>query len=409
MAALQDDFAAYTTIGERVAVPAEERKPVHSRPTAGPSFATPVQLEPFILLSKSARGAAAAGLIEKATAAPGVYVFSELLQQPSIKDLASSEQHAKSYALLELFAYGTWADYTDKRDQYPKLSREHETKLKHLTVLSLAAESRIIPYATLLSTLSLEPTAVPELEDLLIELFYANVLTGRLDQKHSRLEVVTSHGRDVRATSHAAAAAADSDSNAMQVDNNGNGNSATAAASRPTASRRAAPSISSLQATLLSWQTTLSNLIRSLEDNLGTIHAQSINDAQLKYQHEERVKGVVEVVAAGGGGNVKNEKGTTGGGAARNKLLQQAGAVTSAAGGGGKTGAAMDETGTGKMDLDESDQGPSAGAAAAAAASGQRGGGGLATPQTPEGSSGGGGGGHGGSGSMGRTRKRGRI
>lgn len=44
MAAIEDDFAAYTTIGERVAVPAELRKPVQSR-TAGPSFALDPHLE----------------------------------------------------------------------------------------------------------------------------------------------------------------------------------------------------------------------------------------------------------------------------------------------------------------------------------------------------------------------------
>lgn len=153
-------------------------------------------VQPFILLSKSARGAAAAGLVEKATAAPAVYVFAELLQQPSIKDvcpplrsletdhpgtnaqsppalqLANQEQHVKSYRLLQLFAYGTWADYNgpspapfarilrsdsalyaaENRDQYPQLSREQETKLKHLTILSLAATSRVSPRTRLLMT-----------------------------------------------------------------------------------------------------------------------------------------------------------------------------------------------------------------------------------------------------------------
>lgn len=36
------------------------------------------RLEPFLILAKSARGAAAAKLIAEATAAPGCYVFSEL-------------------------------------------------------------------------------------------------------------------------------------------------------------------------------------------------------------------------------------------------------------------------------------------------------------------------------------------
>jgi hypothetical protein len=44
MAHIQDDFAAYTTIGERVAPPTEQRKPVHAS-SAGPSFTVPPKLE----------------------------------------------------------------------------------------------------------------------------------------------------------------------------------------------------------------------------------------------------------------------------------------------------------------------------------------------------------------------------
>lgn len=55
MAAIEDDFAAYTTIGERVAVPSELRKPAQSR-TAGPSFALDPHLEVSQPLSLPAHG-----------------------------------------------------------------------------------------------------------------------------------------------------------------------------------------------------------------------------------------------------------------------------------------------------------------------------------------------------------------
>lgn len=52
------------------------------------------KLEPFLLISKSAKGAAAAKLIQDATSAPGVFVFAELLQLPNIQavriDLATA-------------------------------------------------------------------------------------------------------------------------------------------------------------------------------------------------------------------------------------------------------------------------------------------------------------------------------
>lgn len=45
------------------------------------------KLEPFLLMAKSAKGAAAAKLIQDATSAPGVLVFSELLEMPNIQEV----------------------------------------------------------------------------------------------------------------------------------------------------------------------------------------------------------------------------------------------------------------------------------------------------------------------------------
>lgn len=46
------------------------------------------KLEPFLLMAKSAKGAGAAKLIENATAAPGVFVFAELLEHPNIQEVS---------------------------------------------------------------------------------------------------------------------------------------------------------------------------------------------------------------------------------------------------------------------------------------------------------------------------------
>jgi len=45
------------------------------------------KLEPFLLIAKSVKGAAAAKLIQDATTAPGVFVFSELLELPNIQEV----------------------------------------------------------------------------------------------------------------------------------------------------------------------------------------------------------------------------------------------------------------------------------------------------------------------------------
>ena len=46
------------------------------------------KLETFLLMSKSAKGAAAAKLIQDVTSAPGVFVFAELLDMPNIQEVA---------------------------------------------------------------------------------------------------------------------------------------------------------------------------------------------------------------------------------------------------------------------------------------------------------------------------------
>ena len=71
-------------------------------------------LEPYILLSKSANSPrAAADLVQQATAAPNTFVFAELLQTPNIQALRTApDAYAQYYTLLEIFAWGTWSDYT---------------------------------------------------------------------------------------------------------------------------------------------------------------------------------------------------------------------------------------------------------------------------------------------------------
>ncbi|GAA5842034.1 hypothetical protein JCM9279_002762 [Rhodotorula babjevae] len=296
----KDDFAAYTTIGDRTDQPQDTRAPLHARPT-GPSFHPPPKLEPFLLLAKSARGAGAANLVSQAVAAPGVYVFSELLDVPSIRDLANHEQHAQQHRLLELFAFGTWADYEAKRDSYPTLTPDQVTKLRHLTVLTLASSQRSIPYALLLSLLSLPDVAT--LEDLLIAAFYAGVLRGKLDAREQRLEVLSAQGRDVRRDDDEAASAAAAAEESMEVD------PTTTTTSPLSAATAAAPTPSSLLASLQIFQSTLAGLIASLSSHLGDLHARALNEAELRAAHAERVEDMVREVGRkeidGGGAGKK--------------------------------------------------------------------------------------------------------
>ncbi|KAJ7632328.1 hypothetical protein FB45DRAFT_791341 [Roridomyces roridus] len=153
------------------------------------------KLEPFLLLAKSLKGAAAAKLIVDATSAPSVFVFSELLELPNIQELANNEAHQKSFALLKLFAYRTYQDYIQNKDAYPALNAAQTKKLKHLSIVTLASERRLLPYADLLRELDMPN--VRELEDLIIDAIYLDILRGKLDQKEAQLEVEYTMGRDL--------------------------------------------------------------------------------------------------------------------------------------------------------------------------------------------------------------------
>ncbi|KAJ7171612.1 hypothetical protein C8R43DRAFT_978793 [Mycena crocata] len=159
----------------------------------GSNFAA--KLEPFLLMAKSLKGAAAAKLIADATSAPGVFVFAELLELSNIQELSKSETHAKSFALLQLFAYRTYGDYMQNTEAFPPLNAAQTTKLKHLSIVSLASERRILPYTDLLRALDM--STVRELEDLIIDAIYLDILRGKLDQKQAQLEVEYTMGRDL--------------------------------------------------------------------------------------------------------------------------------------------------------------------------------------------------------------------
>ncbi|OJD35812.1 pci domain-containing protein [Diplodia corticola] len=148
-------------------------------------------LEPFLALSKSANSPrAAVDLVIQATSAPNTYVFAELLQQSNIQALRDSPEHASYLRLLEIFAWGTWQDYTTAKDNLPTLSPAQTQKLKLLSLLPLAAQPTTqLTYDHLRATLDVATTRA--LEDLLIQAIYSHLITGSLDPAAARVTVTS--------------------------------------------------------------------------------------------------------------------------------------------------------------------------------------------------------------------------
>lgn len=148
----------------------------------------------YLLLAKSARGSAAADLVLRVIEHPDIYGFAEFLRLESLIN-SLKQDHSLLISTLELFAYGTLSDYESQRSQFISLSPIGRRKLQLLTLASLASHARILSYNILLEKLQIE--SVRELEDLIIDGIYAQVIQGKLDQLNSRLNVEYALARDV--------------------------------------------------------------------------------------------------------------------------------------------------------------------------------------------------------------------
>ena len=66
-----------------------------------------------------------------------------------------------------------------------------QTKLRQLTIVGLASAKKHIDYETLLMELDLAD--VRELEDLIIDVIYADIIRGKLDQKNKQVSFPMGH------------------------------------------------------------------------------------------------------------------------------------------------------------------------------------------------------------------------
>lgn len=104
--------------------------------------------------------------------------------------------NSKYFNTLNLFAYGTYRQYLDNKGMLMELSDIMKKKLQHLTIVTMAIKNKCIPYNLLL--VELDITNVRDLEDLIIEAIYCDIVHGKLDQKNKQLEIDYAIGRDIR-------------------------------------------------------------------------------------------------------------------------------------------------------------------------------------------------------------------
>jgi COP9 signalosome complex subunit 7 len=167
-------------------------------------------VQPFVYqvtTTKNATPRFIAELIKGAISAPGAYVFTELLQLPTVQGLKGTE--AESWlTLLEIFSWGTYEEYKGMEPPasftqdipltnysmtanpgLPQLDAAQTLKLRQLTLLTLASPfapsiaANNLTYTSLLTSLSLSSPA--ELESLITTSIYSGLLTARLSPTSS--------------------------------------------------------------------------------------------------------------------------------------------------------------------------------------------------------------------------------
>ena len=136
------------------------------------------KIEEFLTLAKNQKAKALETLIEKVLSNPLIYVFGEFLSQPNFQELGPSNKHL---ATLELFAYDTYTTYKEKRASYIELSPAQLKKLKMITIAQAAQKDKVLNYSNIAQQIDMPAANVRELEDLIIDCIYNELLNGKLD------------------------------------------------------------------------------------------------------------------------------------------------------------------------------------------------------------------------------------
>jgi COP9 signalosome complex subunit 7 len=153
-------------------------------------------LTQFVVLAQTAQGAACQALVRQALEHSAVFNFGELLDCPNVQALAAAAESQRLVEVLRIFAFGTYSDYKARQTELPELTPAQKHKLQLLTVVSMATKDKYIKFADLQAAVDVHSQR--ELEDLIIESVYQNLISGKMDQENQCLIIESSSCRDCR-------------------------------------------------------------------------------------------------------------------------------------------------------------------------------------------------------------------
>lgn len=106
----------------------------------------------------------------------------------------------KHLQTLELFAYDTYQKYKAQHGsgKFIDLKPQQVKKLKMISIADMSHKSKVLGYQDLMRLLDIQD--LRELEDLMIDCIYNELLSGKLDQMNQQFHAVNTFGRDARPT-----------------------------------------------------------------------------------------------------------------------------------------------------------------------------------------------------------------
>lgn len=149
---------------------------------------------PFCDVIAGKSGAVLSAHLKNALTAPTTYFYGQLFHAAEVQQLPADEPHR---ALLELMSYGTYGQLSSLQPSAQALvTPVIRKKLRHLTIVSLAAATRQIPYALLQTELQMPD--LRDMEDTVIDVITEGLIGGKLDPLARVVDVHEATSRDVR-------------------------------------------------------------------------------------------------------------------------------------------------------------------------------------------------------------------
>ena len=115
-----------------------------------------------------------------------LYITSELLNCPKIKELGTDNKH---YNTLYLFSMLTYKDYKKQKAKYLTLNDKLLNKLKSVSILELAKDQKFLHYSKVKDDLDIKINF--NLEELLFNLISKNLIQGKINAQDETISILS--------------------------------------------------------------------------------------------------------------------------------------------------------------------------------------------------------------------------